>query len=207
MYVREALPHLLREIGAEVLCAVRDGDELRAYLADNQPDVVITDLRMPPGGASEGVRVARWVKARYPETGVLVFSDYDETAHAMQVISDDSRGVGYLLKKNLADGKALRGYLERVRCGGIVIDPDMVRRLLASPRRADELASLTSRERDVLRYLAEGYSNRQIAENLFVEIRTVESHLQSVYQKLGISGEAGTKRVKATLKWLRVDNP
>lgn len=204
---REALVLLLRQIGTDVIFSAPTGEELLAYLAEDQPDVVITDLKMPPHFTDEGVRAAKWIKDRYPATGVLVLSAYNETRQAAQLINDDMQGVGYLLKENVADGKALHEALTRVQAGEVVIDPDVVERLMRARRRADEIGRLSPQERKVLAYMAEGHTDQEIAGLLCIESRTASDHVGSVFQKLDISpGHGGNKRVKAVLKWLRADN-
>lgn len=203
---REALVLLLRQIGTEVIFSAPTAEELLAYLAEDQPDVVVTDLKMPPKFTDEGVQVAKWVKDRYPDTGVLVLSAYNETQQAARLINDDMQGVGYLLKENVADAKALHEALARVQAGEVVLDPDVVERLMRARRRADEIGRLSRQERKVLAYMAEGHTDREIADLLYIESRTASDHVRSVFQKLDISPGPGNKRVKAVLKWLRADN-
>lgn len=203
---REALVLLLRQIGADVIFSAPTADEFLVYLAKEQPDVVVTDLKMPPTFTDEGVQVAKWVKGRYPETGVLVLSAYNETEQAARLINEDLQGVGYLLKENVADAKALQEVLARVQAGEMVVDPNVVDRLMRARRRAAEIGRLSPQEQKVLRYMAEGHTDKEIGELLYIEGRTVSDHVRSVFQKLDISPGPGNKRVKAVLKWLRADN-
>lgn len=197
---------LLQQIGTEVIFSTPTAEELLAYLTKDQPDVVVTDLKMPPSFTDEGVHVAKWVKERYPEVGVLVLSAYNETQQAAQLINDDMQGVGYLLKENVADAKALHDALVRVQAGAVVVDPDVVNRLMRARRRADEIGRLSPQERKVLAYMAEGHTDKEIAELLSIESSTASDHVRSVFQKLDISPGPGNKRVKAVLKWLRAAN-
>jgi DNA-binding NarL/FixJ family response regulator len=205
--MREPLVMLLEQAGAEVTCATSNPDELLIYLARDQPDVVVTDLKMPPTKTDEGVQVAKWVKANYPDTGVLVLSAYNETSQAAQLVDSDMRGVGYLLKDNVTDAKDLYRALTRVLAGEQVVDPDVVERLMGSRRRAEEIERLSAQERKVLGYMAEGYTDGEIAELLSISARTASDHVRSIFQKLDIDSAPGNnKRVKAVLRWLRVDN-
>ncbi|HEY1699368.1 MAG TPA: response regulator transcription factor [Trebonia sp.] len=205
--MREPLVMLLEQAGAEVTCATSTPDELLIYLARDQPDVVVTDLKMPPTKTDEGVQVAKWVKANYPDTGVLVLSAYNETSQAAQLVDSDMQGVGYLLKDNVTDAKDLYRALTRVLAGEQVVDPDVVERLMGSRRRAEEIERLSAQERKVLGYMAEGYTDGEIAELLSISARTASDHVRSIFQKLDIGSAPGNnKRVKAVLRWLRVDS-
>ena len=204
--MREALVLLLEKIGVDVIFAAPTAGELLTFLLGEQPDAVITDLKMPPTYTDEGVQLARQVKAMHPDTGVLVLSAYNETAQAAQLIEDDMQGVGYLLKDNVADGKALHRALTRVRTGEVVVDPDVVKRLVSARRHAEDIDRLSSQERKVLASMAEGHTDKEIAELLSLERSTVSDHVGAVFQKLGISPGPGNKRVKAVLKWLRLGN-
>jgi len=204
---REAMVLLLRQSGADVIFSARTGEELLIYLARDQPDVVITDLKMPPTFTDEGVRVAEQVKRRYPDVGVLVLSAYNETPQAAQLVDQDLRGVGYLLKENVADAEALQSALVRVRSGETVVDPDVIARLMHARKRAGEIGCLSPQERKVLACMAEGHTDKEIAGLLCIEGRTASDHVRSVFQKLRISPGPGNKRVKAVLKWLSADLP
>jgi DNA-binding NarL/FixJ family response regulator len=189
--VREALVLLLEKIGVDVIFAAPTAGELLTFLLGEQPDAVITDLKMPPTYTDEGVQLARQVKAMHPDTGVLVLSAYNETAQAAQLIED---------------GKALHRALTRVRTGEVVVDPDVVKRLVSARRHAEDIDRLSSQERKVLASMAEGHTDKEIAELLSLERSTVSDHVGAVFQKLGISPGPGNKRVKAVLKWLRLGN-
>jgi DNA-binding NarL/FixJ family response regulator len=204
--LREALVLLLKSIGAEVMCSAPAAPQLLECLAGNEPDVVITDLKMPPEYTDEGVQVAKWVKATYPSTGVLVLSQYNETAQAAQLIDVDMQGVGYLLKDNVTDAKALDSALSRVHAGEVVVDPDVVERLMRARRHASEIGRLSPQERKVLAAMAEGHTDKQIATLMSLEPCTVSDHARAIFQKLRISPGPGNKRVMAVIKWLRVDN-
>jgi DNA-binding NarL/FixJ family response regulator len=207
---RQALVTLLTTVGVEIGVAAASGEELLARIAADPPDVVILDLHMPPTYTGEGVAAAREVLRRHPGTGVLVLSAYNETPQAIELLQGQPRGVGYLLKDHVTDVATLRAALERVGRGEVVIDPEVVSRLVAARNRRDELAVLSEREREVLRLMAEGHSNSGIGRRLHLSPRTVEDHTRAIFLKLGIGASGprrdtqdGNKRVQAVLRWLR----
>jgi len=210
---RQALVTLLTTVGVDVVLSAASGDELLARIPGNLPDVVILDLHMPPTYTNEGMVVARHLLEHNPEIGVLVLSAHNETPQAMELFRDQSnqsRGVGYLLKDHVTDVNTLCHALERVRKGDIVIDPDVVSRLVDARHRADELSRLTEREREVLSLMAEGQSNAGIGKALLLSSRTVEDHVRAIFTKLKITsmgGPAPNKRVLAVLTWLRAVEP
>ncbi|RAY13671.1 DNA-binding response regulator [Actinomadura craniellae] len=207
---RQALVTLLTTVGIEVVVSASSGEELIARIADDPPDVAIIDLHMPPTYTNEGVTAARHLMQRHPGIGVLVLSAYNETPQAMELFRGQPRGVGYLLKDHVTDVSTLRAALERVRGGEVVIDPDVVNRLVDARHREDELARLSDREREVLSLMAEGYSNAGIGKRLYLSSRTVEDHVRAIFTKLKITSVGGppgpqdsNKRVLAVLSWLR----
>ncbi len=201
--IREGLARLL-EAGNEIVGLAADGATAERLIAETRPDVAILDIRMPPGGAGEGLRVARRVRAQQGgRTGILVLSQYLEPALAIELLSDGAEGVGYLLKDHVADLEMLLDAVHRVGQGGSVIDPAVVAELARGRGRRAALAELTEREREVLALMAEGRSNAAIAERLTVTEKTVEAHVASIFSKLGLEpAHADHRRVLAVLAYL-----
>lgn len=202
--VREGIARLLGEEGIEVVDQLPDAAGLLGVVELTEPDVVIIDVRMPPTHTTEGLDAAAELKRAFPHVGVLVLSQYVETHHAMELLTGSRRGVGYLLKERIAKAADLVDAINRVAAGGTVVDPDVVRRVLETPRRADPVARLTAKEREVLTLVAEGHSNATIAELLGTNVRTVETHIGRIFTKLGLESSAAThRRVLAVLAHLR----
>ena len=184
--------------------SVASGGELLAAIRAGPPDVVILDIRMPPSFTDEGIRTAHEIRARYPGVGILILSTYAETSYATQLLDTVRSGVGYLLKDNVTDAEALMESLARVAAGETVVDPAIVRRLLERNRKPSVLEALNDRELEVLRHMAEGRSNLGIGRELFLSSRTVETHVTSVFTKLGLSpSDTENNRVRAVLAFLR----
>jgi DNA-binding NarL/FixJ family response regulator len=201
---RSSLALLLRSLGAEVTASVASGAELLAEIRASLPDVVILDIRMPPSFTDEGIRAAREIRGLYPGTGILVLSTYAEASYASQLLETVRSGVGYLLKDNVTDADALMESLERVAAGETVVDPAIVRRLLGRKRKPNVTDALNEREFEVLRHMAEGRSNLGIAKELYLSARTVETHVTSVFTKLGLTtSDTENNRVRAVLAFLR----
>jgi len=201
---RSSLVLLLNSLGAEVTTAVPSGAELLAAIGSSPPDAVILDIRMPPTFTDEGIRTARELRSRHPGVGILVLSTYAETRYASQLLEIVSAGVGYLLKDNVTDADALMESLARVADGGTVLDPAIVRRLMDRERKPSMADTLNERELEVLTHMAEGRSNLGIARELFLSARTVETHVTSVFTKLGLTQSNTTNnRVRAVLAFLR----
>ena len=202
---RSSLALLLRSLGAEVTASVASGAELLTVIrANGPPEVVILDIRMPPTFTDEGIRAAHELRELYPETGILVLSTYAETSYASQLLETVPFGVGYLLKDNVTDPDALMESLERVAAGETVVDPAIVRRLLDRKRKPSAMDSLNERELAVLGHMAEGRSNLGIAKELYLSARTVETHVTSVFTKLGLTtSDTENNRVRAVLTFLR----
>jgi DNA-binding NarL/FixJ family response regulator len=202
---RSSLALLLRSLGNEVTASVASGAELLAAIrGTDPPEAVILDIRMPPTFTDEGIRAAHEIRGRYPGTGILVLSTYAESSYASQLLESVRSGVGYLLKDNVTDAGALMDSLERVAAGETVLDPAIVRRLLGRKRKPSAMDALNERELDVLRHMAEGRSNLGIAKELFLSARTVETHVTSVFTKLGLTpSDTENNRVRAVLTFLR----
>jgi DNA-binding NarL/FixJ family response regulator len=205
--LREGLVRLLGEAGFDVVGAVGSGEDLLRLAGEMRPDVAIVDIRMPPTHTDEGLRAAAALRARYGDgIGVLVLSQYVEVAYADQLIESDARGTGYLLKDRVADVAEIADAVRRVARGGSVIDPSLVAQLLRRRRRPDPLVDLTERETEVLGLMAEGRSNAAIAERLVISMKTIETHIASIFSKLGLEPEADDhRRVLAVLAYLRRD--
>jgi DNA-binding NarL/FixJ family response regulator len=204
--IREALAGVLDHIeGVELVAACAAGDELLAAVDSAKAHVAIVDLRMPPTGDEEGIRVARVLRQNHPEVGVIVLSQFAGPAYALAVLEDGAEGRGYLLKERVHDANELRAAINIVAEGGTTIDPTLVQELLATdvaPRRTP-LDELSPREREVLAQMAEGKSNAAIAESLVLTKRAVEKHVGQIFQKLGLEDdEVVSRRVTAVLLYL-----
>jgi DNA-binding NarL/FixJ family response regulator len=201
---RSSLALLLEASGAQVTASTSTGAELMTTIAASPPDVVILDIRMPPSFTDEGIRAAAQLRGVHPRIGILVLSTYAETRHASQLLEAVSTGVGYLLKDNVTDAAALMDSLARVAAGETVIDPIIVRRLLHRNQKPSKIDVLNERERAVLQRMAEGRSNLGIAKQLSLSARTVETHITSVFTKLGLDQTNNdNNRVRAVLTFLR----
>jgi DNA-binding NarL/FixJ family response regulator len=201
--IRHGLARLLAEEGVEIVAEVGDADALLAAVDRDPPDAVVVDIRMPPTFSSEGLEAAQAIRTRHPRVGVLVLSQHVDAAYAMRLVSERSERVGYLLKDRIADVAALVDALRRVRAGETVVDPELVSELLDAPRRADPLAELTPREREVLALVAEGRTDRGIAEALWLSPKTVETHVRTIFRKLDLPmSHAENRRVHAVLTFL-----
>jgi DNA-binding NarL/FixJ family response regulator len=211
LIVREGIRELLADApGVAVVGEYRDASSLLDAVDDDCPEVVLTDIRMPPSNTDEGIRLAALLRERSPETGVVVLSQYAEPPYVLALLEHGSDGRGYLLKDRIHDRGQLLAAIRAVAAGGSVIDPKIVELLVETRARAERspLAELTPRERDVLAELAEGKSNAAIAESLVLTKRAVEKHINSIFMKLGLAGsEDVSKRVKATLIFLARTSP
>ncbi|MEU9853911.1 response regulator transcription factor [Streptomyces sp. NPDC047974] len=201
--LREGLIGLLARFGHEVVAAVGDAEALRAAVAVHDPDVVLTDVRMPPGFQDEGLRAAVALRAERPGLPVLVLSQYVQRDYAADLLdSGDGTGVGYLLKDRVGQVEEFVDALARVAAGGTVVDPEVVRQLLR--RRRDPLAALTPREREVLALVAEGHSNGEVARRLVVTEAAVGKHIGNILAKLDLPPAEDThRRVLAVLAYLQ----
>jgi DNA-binding NarL/FixJ family response regulator len=202
--LREGIVRLLGDAGFEVVAEAADAPDLLRKVRAHRPDVAIVDVQMPPGNEDDGLRAAIEIRAGQPEVGVLVLSQFAEERYAIDLIGDSAAGVGYLLKDRVADFAVFADAIRRVAAGGTALDPTVVSRMLGRRRRSDPFEALTTRERQVLELMAEGRSNRGIAEALVVTPHAVEKHVTSLFSKLGVSGAAEDhRRVLAVLSFLR----
>ena len=202
--LREGIARLLGEAGIEVVGQAADAEDLLRKVRAHKPDVAIVDIRMPPDNTDDGLRAAATIREELPGTGILVLSQYVEEHYAVDLLAAGSEGVGYLLKDRVAEVDRFIDALRRVEEGGSVLDPEVVAQMLGRRRDAGPLETLTDREREVLKAMAEGQTNKGIAAELFVSERAVERHVTSIFQKLDLSGEdGGHRRVLAVLAYLR----
>ena len=206
LIVREGIQQLLAsEPDIEVVATCEDLDSLVAAVESVEPDVVVTDIRMPPTETDEGIRAAAMLRRSHPKTGVLVLSQYATPTYALELLDSGSDGRAYLLKQRVHDRAELVSAIRSVAAGGSVIDPKIVEGLVAAKARSERspLSALTPREHDVLAEIARGKSNTAIAESLVLTKRAVEKHINSIFLKLDLSdAEDVSKRVKATLVFL-----
>jgi DNA-binding NarL/FixJ family response regulator len=203
MLLREGVTRLLGEAGFEVVGQAEDGEELMRKVKAHKPDVAIIDIRMPPTHTDEGLRAARAIREEVPDTGVLVLSQYLEEEYALELLGDDAAGVGYLLKDRVYDVDRLSEAIRRVAEGGSALDPEVVSQMLGRRRAEDPLEELTPREREVLGLMAEGRSNRAIAEALVISDRAVEKRVTSIFSKLNLPpAPEDHRRVLAVLAFL-----
>ena len=211
LIVREGLEQLLdASPTVEVVGSCGDIEALLALVDSEAPDVVMTDIRMPPSNTDEGVRIAASLRESRPEIGVIVLSQYSDPAYVLELLAEGSDRRGYLLKERVHDRGQLVSAIDTVANGGSVIDPKIVEVLVAAKARAERtpLAALTPRECEVLAEIAEGKSNTAIADSLVLTKRAVEKHINSIFLKLGLaSANDVSKRVKATLMFLAEPEP
>jgi DNA-binding NarL/FixJ family response regulator len=202
--LREGLARLLEEYGFEVAGQAGDAEDLLRKVGAHKPDVAVVDVRMPPTHTDEGLRAAHKIRSEFPDTGVLVLSQYVEEAYALELLSQSTESTGYLLKDRVADVDSFTDAVRRVASGGSALDPEVVALLLGRRRREDPLQSITPREREVLALMAEGRSNAAIAEALVVTERAVEKHVTSIFSKLDLAPTVEDhRRVLAVLAYLR----
>jgi DNA-binding NarL/FixJ family response regulator len=204
MLTRQGIVRLLRDAGVDVVGEADGPAVLLERVRSLDPDVAIVDIRMPPTHTDEGLVAADHIRSDHPSTAVLVLSQYVESSYAMRLLAEHPDHCGYLLKERVFDVAILVDALQRVADGETVIDPTVVARLLARKREPDPLSELTERERQTLGLVAEGLTNRAIAERLVVTERTVEAHVKQVFEKLGLEGSPNlNRRVLAVLAYLR----
>jgi DNA-binding NarL/FixJ family response regulator len=205
LLLREGIARLLEAEGIEVAAMAGDFDELLRKVRGHKPDVVISDIRMPPTHTDEGLRAARQIREELPGTGVLVLSQYLDEDYAFALLSDGTEGVGYMLKDRLTDGDRFVDAVRRVAAGESALDPEVVAHLLGRRRDAGTpLDELTERERAVLSEMAEGRSNAAIAQRMYLSDRAVERHVTAIFAKLGLDATPQShRRVLAVLAYLR----
>jgi serine/threonine-protein kinase len=202
--LREGLERLLSEAGLQVVGTAADAPELLHLVDQLRPDVVLTDIRMPPTHTTEGLEAARQIRKAWPGTAVLVVSHHIETQSVVELLQDDPRGLGYVLKDRVADIGQFTDAIRRVARGESVIDPEVVARLVARPRQDSPAQRLSEREHEVLGLMAEGRSNQAIAEQLWMSPKTVETHVSNIFVKLGLlPAPEDHRRVLAVLAYLR----
>jgi len=201
--LREGIARLLEDAGFEIVGQAGNADELMLKVRSYSPDVAVVDIRMPPTHTDEGLRAAQEIRERHPDCGVLVLSQYVEPTYALELLSDNAEGVGYLLKDRISDVDEFAAAVRRVGEGGSALDPTVVSQLLGRRRRDDPVSTLTPREREVLELMAEGRSNQAIAERMVVTERAVEKHVTSIFGKLRLPASAEDhRRVLAVLAFL-----
>jgi DNA-binding NarL/FixJ family response regulator len=202
--VREGIVRVLQDGGFEVVATAADARELVHKVRTYHPDVVVTDIQMPPDRTDDGLRAALEIRASEPQIGVLVLSQFLEDRYAFDLLADGAQGVGYLLKEKVGDLRMFADAVRRVASGGSALDADVVARLIGRTRRNSPLDGLTKREREVLALIAEGRSNVGVAEELVVTVAAVERHVTSIFDKLGLrQSPEQHRRVLAVLTYLR----
>jgi DNA-binding NarL/FixJ family response regulator/class 3 adenylate cyclase len=202
--LREGIARLLSDSGFDIVSQAGNAEDLLRHVAMHKPDVAVVDIRMPPSHTDEGLRAAREIRERFPDTGVLVLSQYVEPGYALDLLSESAEGVGYLLKDRVSDVEEFASAVRRISEGGSALDPAVVSQLVGRRRQDDPLDEITPREREVLELMAEGRSNQAIADRMFVTLRAVEKHVTSIFSKLDLPASADDhRRVLAVLRFLR----
>jgi DNA-binding NarL/FixJ family response regulator len=202
--LREGIIHVLADAGMDVLSAAGDAEELQRKARAYHPDVVVTDIQMPPDHTDDGLRAALAIRAADRSVGVLVLSQFLEDRYAFDLVVEGADGVGYLLKEKVGDIAVFTDAVRRVAAGGSALDPDVVTRLVDRKRTEGPLDLLTAREREVLSLIAQGRSNAGVAEALVVTVAAVERHVTSIFDKLDLPPAPGQhRRVLAVLKFLQ----
>jgi DNA-binding NarL/FixJ family response regulator len=202
--LREGVARLLEDQGFDIVAQTGSAEDLMLKVRSYSPNVVIVDIRMPPTHTDEGLKAAQEIRETYPEVGVLVLSQYIEPTYAMELLAESAEGVGYLLKDRVSNVEEFAAAVRRVGEGGSALDPAIVSQLVGRRRRDDPLDQLTPREREVLEHMAQGRSNRGIADQLVVTERAVEKHVTSIFGKLRLPhATEDHRRVLAVLTYLR----
>jgi DNA-binding NarL/FixJ family response regulator len=204
LLVREGIVRVLEDSGFEVVGVASDAPDLLRKTNAHKPDVVITDIQMPPDRSDDGLRAAIEIRRSRPATGVVVLSQFLEDRYALELVGDRADGVGYLLKDRVGDPKLFADSVRRVAAGGSALDPQVIQRMVGRRRDAGPLDELTPRERDVLALMAEGRSNSGIAAELTVTVAAVERHVTGIFDKLGLrQAPEDHRRVLAVLEYLK----
>jgi len=202
--MREGLARLLTDQGFDVVAQTEDEAGLLRHVALARPDAAIVDIKLPPTHTDEGLRAAVQIREQHPETSVLLLSSYLDARFAADLFESYPAGTGYLLKERVGDAGVLGDALRRLQRGECVLDPAIVNRLLNRAREPGPLDDLSAREREILSLMAEGHSNKRICELLFLSPKTIESHIHSIFMKLGLrESPASSRRVLAVLTYLR----
>jgi DNA-binding NarL/FixJ family response regulator len=202
--LREGIVRVLQDSGFQVVASAADAAEMVGKVHAYQPDIVVTDIQMPPDRTDDGLRAALEIRASQPAVGVLVLSQFLEDRYAFELVSAGAQGVGYLLKEKVGDLDTFTDAVRRVAGGGSALDPDVVARLIGRPRRNSPLDQLSKREREVLALIAEGRSNAGVAQALVISVAAVERHVTSIFDKLGLHQSSEQhRRVLAVLTYLR----
>ncbi len=202
--LREGVVRVLKESGFQVIAQAGNGEDLVAAVALDPPDVVVTDIRMPPTYTDEGLKAAHRIRERFPEVAVLLLSQYVETDFALELVAAGASRLGYLLKDRVANVQEFTDAVRRVGAGGSVIDPEVVSRLVERPRISSPVDDLTEREREVLGLMAEGRSNAAIAERMSLSTKSIEGHVRNIFGKFGLLDTPDDhRRVLAVLSYLK----
>jgi len=202
--ILHGVAHVLGEAGFEVVATAGDAVDLVRKARAHKPDVVVTDIQMPPDGTDDGLRAAKLIREEMPDVGVLVLSQFLEARYAIDLVGERADGVGYLLKHRLGDLVTLTDAVRRVARGGSALDADVVQQMVGRRRVDDPLDTLTPKEREVLSLMAEGLSNQGIADRLVVTVAAVERHVTAIFRKLGLPQTGQDhRRVLAVLEYLR----
>ena len=202
--ILHGVAHVLREAGYDVVATAGDAVDLVRKARAHKPDVVVTDIQMPPDGTDDGLRAAKVIREELPDVGVLVLSQFLEARYALELVGDRADGVGYLLKHRLGDLATLTDAVRRVARGGSALDADVVQQMVGRRRVDDPLDTLTPKEREVLTLMAAGLSNHGIADELVVTVAAVERHVTAIFSKLGLQQTPQDhRRVLAVLEYLR----
>jgi DNA-binding NarL/FixJ family response regulator len=203
-FVREGIVHVLQDGGFEVVSTAADAHSLVQMALAYRPDVVVTDIQMPPDRADDGLRAALQIRAARPEVGVLILSQFLEDSYVFDLVADGARGVGYMLKEKVGDLGLFTDAVRRVAGGGSALDPDVVARLVGRKRERTSVDALSPRERQVMELIAQGLSNAGIANELVVGVAAVERHVTSIFNKLGLPRSPNQhRRILAVLKYLK----
>ena len=206
--LREGIAAMLGRAGIDVVALAAGPEELHAAVAEHAPDVAIVDIRMPPTFTDEGLRAAQALRAAHPGLAIVIVSQHVETGTAMRLLAENPHGLGYLLKERVSDLGDFAATLRSVAAGGSALDPQIVARLLSGRRTGEPLASLSARERVVLGLVAEGRSNKAIAERLAVSQRAVQKHITAIFEKLALpAADDDNRRILAVLAYLRAGAP
>ncbi len=199
--LREGAARLLEDAGFEVVGQAGDAEDLMRKVRAHKPDVAIIDVRMPPDNSDDGLRAALSIREELPDVGILLLSQYVEDRYIGELLAGGTEGIGYLLKDRVGEVERFTEAVQRIGKGGSVLDPEVVAQMVG--RREEPLSELTEREREVLALMAEGYSNRAIAETIFVSERAVERHVTAIFSKLGLEATGQEhRRVLAVLRYL-----